>query len=306
MNIKIRKYFQNKKNMLNAYIKNKFTNQIIDTNNNFKSVNKINSSKIKQEDYKSDKNEKNIILDNIIIIKKNKHIIDNKEKFNKYIELNYLSYEDAIKNDKRTIIEYYLFLIKRKNIILYSFYPMNDYNSMIIKSCIFSLSFSINYLINFSFFNEEVIHKIYKLDGKYDVAYFILKIIISFIISYIITRILQYIVLSERYIFQIKKEISLSSAKDISKKVKKKLFIKYILFFIFSFILLIFCWLLLSSFSAVYQNTQIILLYNSLISFAMSICYTLIFNIFPAIDRINSLKSKRKYMFKLSRLLQIL
>ena len=52
----------------------------IDTNNNFKSVNKINSSKIKQEDYKSDKNEKNIILDNIIIIKKNKNIIDNKEK----------------------------------------------------------------------------------------------------------------------------------------------------------------------------------------------------------------------------------
>ena len=96
---------------------------------------------------------------------------------------------------------------------------MNDYNSMIIKSCIFSLSFSINNTINFAFFNEEIIHKIYELDGKYDVKYFISKILISFIISYIITRILQYIILSERNILQIKKEISLSSAKDISQKV---------------------------------------------------------------------------------------
>ena len=134
------------------------------------------------------------------------------------------------------------------------------------------------------------------------------KILISVIISYIITRILQYIVLSERNILQIKKEISLSSAKDISQKVKKKLIKKYILFFIFSFILFIFFWLLLSSFSAVYQHT-VFILYNSLISFTMSICYTFIFNIFPAIVRINSLNSKtkyRKYMFKLSKLLQIL
>ena len=293
-------------NILNTNNKNKFKNQIIDNSYDFKSVIKLNSSKINQEDYKSDKNEKSIILDNIITIKKNTPIIDNKEKFNKYIELNSSSYEDAIKNDNRTIFEYYLFLIERKNIILYSFYPMNDYNSMIIKSCIFSLSFSLNYLINLAFFNEEIIHKIYKLYVKYDVKNFISKILISFIISYIITRIIQYIVLSERYVFQIKKEISLSTAKDLSEKVKKKLFLKYILFFIFSFILLIFCWLFLVSFSAVYQNTQIILLYNTLISFAMCICYTLIYNIFPAIERINSLKLKRKHRYQLSKLLQIL
>ena len=301
--------FQHKRNIIKTSINNNFENQIIDNTYNFNSVIKLNSSKINQEDYKSDKNEKNIILDNIITIKRDKPIINNKGKFNKFIEFNSLSYEDAINYDKITIFEYYLFLIKRKNIILYSFYPMNDYNSIIIKSCIFILLFSINDAINFAFFNEEVIHKIYELDGKYDVKYFISKILISFIISYIITRILQYIILSERNILQIKKEISLSSAKDISQKVKKKLIKKYILFFIFSFILLIFFWLLLSSFSAVYQHTEVFILYNSLISFTMSICYTFIFNIFPAIVRINSLNSKtkhRKYMFKLSKLLQIL
>ena len=164
----------------------------------------------------------------------------------------------------------------------------------------------LNYLINFAFFNEETIHKIYKLDGKYVVKYFMPKILISFIISYIIILILQYIVLSERIIYQIKKEISLSSVKDLSQKVKKKLIKKYVLFFIFSFLFLIFCWFLLSSFSAVYQNTQVIILFNTLISFGMSICYTFIFNIFPAIIRIYSLSSKSKYMFKISKILQIL
>ena len=300
-------YSRHKIKIINANTNNKlFENQTIDNTYDFKSVIRLNPSEVYQEDYKPDKNESNITIDNNETKNPNENIKDNKEKCNKFIELNSLSYEDAINDDKRTIFEYYLFLIKRKNIILYSFYPTDDYNSMIIKSCIFSLSFTINYLINFAFFNEETIHKIYKLDGKYVVKYFMPKILISFIISYIIILILQYIVLSERIIYQIKKEISLSSVKDLSQKVKKKLIKKYVLFFIFSFLFLIFCWFLLSSFSAVYQNTQVIILFNTLISFGMSICYTFIFNIFPAIIRIYSLSSKSKYMFKISKILQIL
>ena len=299
--------YRHKINIINANINNKlFENQTIDNTYDFKSVIILNPSKVNQEDSKSDKIENNIIIDNNIAKKQNELIKVNQENCNKYIELNSLIYEDAINDDKRTILEYYLFLIKRKNIILYSFYSMNDYNSMIIKSCIFSLSFSINYLINFTFFNEEIIHKIYKLDGKYVVKDFMSKILISFIISYIITRIIQYIVLSERIIYQIKKEISLSSEKDLSKNVKKKLIKKYVLFFVFSFIFLIFCWILFSSFSAVYQNTERIILYNTLISFGMNIFYTFIFNIIPAIIRIYSLSTKSKYMFKLSKILQIL
>ena len=48
-----------------------------------------------------------MILDNIIKIAENEFKIDYKEKFNKDIELNSLSYEDAINYDKRIIIEYY-------------------------------------------------------------------------------------------------------------------------------------------------------------------------------------------------------
>ena len=67
-------------------------------------------------------------------------------------ELNNFEYKYAILHDKRTCGEYYCSLIKEKNIILFSFCPRKDYNSIIIRSSIFSLSFSIFYAVNFIFF----------------------------------------------------------------------------------------------------------------------------------------------------------
>ena len=186
---------------------------------------------------------------------------------------------------------------------------MNDYNNIIIKICIFSLSFSIYYTINFLFCNEKIIHNIYKNNGKYDTLYFLPNLLISFILSYIFTRIIQYLFLSDRFLIKIKKQKTLSLSNELSKKVKKDLYLRYILFFIFSFILFIFLWILLSSFSAVYQNTQIILLYNTLISFAINNIYSLAFYVIPSFIRIKSLNSKNKdkrAMFKISKYLEML
>ena len=136
-------------------------------------------------------------------------------------ELNLLNYNNALLYDKRTCFQYYLSFIKSKNIILFSFCPAKDYNSRIIKLCIFSLSFSIHYAINYSFFTEKTIHKIYETGGKYDILYFIPKIAISSAISYLITSLIKFIFLSERNILKIRIEPKYSIANDISCKEKK-------------------------------------------------------------------------------------
>ena len=64
-------------------------------------------------------------------------------------ELNTFYYNYAIIYDKKICSEYYFSLIKEKNLIIFSFFPRKDYNSIIIKSSIFGLSFSIHYAINF-------------------------------------------------------------------------------------------------------------------------------------------------------------
>ena len=105
--------------------------------------------------------------------KKNKREII--QIFNDY-ELNSFSYNQALKYDKRTYFQYYISLIKTKHPLIFSFCPIDDYNSIIIKISIFLLFFSVNYSINRVFFDESTIHKIYEDKGIYNFIYLVPQI----------------------------------------------------------------------------------------------------------------------------------
>ena len=196
-------------------------------------------------------------------------------------------------------------LIKRKQPIIFAFCPVKDYNLMIIKLCIFCLSFAIYYSVNYFFFDEKMIHKIYENGGKYDFLYFFDKIIIAFVISYFLTVLIKLIFLSERNILQIRLKTNYSQANVIVPTIKRNINIKYAIFFILGIIMLIFFWMLLSSFGAVYQNTQIIVLENTLISFGISFIYPFFYNIFPCLFRMCGLNSKSECLYNFSKVLQI-
>ena len=109
------------------------------------------------------------LINNIKNIKKiDKKININKPKiilnFNDY-ELNTLLYEEALLYDKRTYFQYYWSLLKTKHLLLFTIIPSNDYNSRIIKFCLFIFSFSQYYAVNALFFTEKIFHSIYK-DGR--------------------------------------------------------------------------------------------------------------------------------------------
>ena len=151
-----------------------------------------------------------------------------------------------------------------------------------------------------------MIHKIYEDGGKYDIIYFLPKISIAFAASHVLSIIIRIIFLSERNIIQIKIQPDYSTANEIVPTVKRNLTIKYIIFFILGTIILIFFWMLLSSFGAVYQNTQVIVVENTLISFGLSFIYPFFINIFPCIFRICSMNSKTECLYIFSKILQIL
>ena len=268
-------------------------------NKNNNNIGNVNKKRKNLGSILNNKNTKNLYA--IIKLKTEVKLI-----YNDY-ELNSLDYRNAVLGDKRSCCYYYLSLLKRKNPLIFSFCPINDYNNMIIKTCIFSLSFSIYYAINFAFFDDSIIHKIYEVGGKYDVVFFISKITISFFASYYITVIIKLIFLSERNILLIRNQLTLSQANYSAEKEKKNLIIKYTIFFIGGLIFLVFFWMLLSSFGAVYPNTQIFIFKNALISFAMSLFYPFFINIFPCLFRMCSLNSKEsENMYKFSQFLQVL
>ena len=164
---------------------------------------------------------------------KNKKKSKNIEKIDFYdCELNSFQYLLALKYDKRTYIQYYISLLKFKHPLIFSFIPIKDYNTMIIKISLFLLSFVIYFTVNTLFFNNSLIHKIYKDQGIYDINYQLPYIIYSFIISHFIYSIIKYFSLSERDILKIKYENTAKKAKKKIDKVKKCIIIKYIYFYI--------------------------------------------------------------------------
>ena len=231
---------------------------------------------------------------------------DPKINYNDY-ELNNFSYNEALKYDNRTFIKYYISLIRTKHPLIFSFFPINSYNSILIRITLFFISFSIYYFINAIFFNESTIHKIYEEKGKYNFIYLLPHISLSFLISHILSSIIKYIFLSERNICQLKKEKNADKAIDKQDNILRCLKIKYICFFVLGFIFLLFLWYYLSSFGAVYQNSQLYLFRNTIISFALSFIYPFIINLLPGIFRIFSLKKNyRKYMYNISKIIQLI
>ena len=105
---------------------------------------------------------------NINIAEKENKILYKKDMLSQYTikyndnEINYLLYEDALKLEKRTYIQYYFSLIKTKHLIVFTFYTSNDYNSKAIKIILFLFSFSLYLTINALFFNDKTMHIIYE------------------------------------------------------------------------------------------------------------------------------------------------
>ena len=198
-------------------------------------------------------------------------------------------------------------LIILKHPIIFSFYPVKDYNSKIIKVDIFVLSFSLYYFVNALFFDENAIHKIYEDEGIYNFIYLFPFISYSFIIAHTLTIIIKYFSLSERNLYEIKNKKNIQKASDITYKVKKCLIIKYNCFFIAGTLILLFFWYYLSSFGAVYKNTQVYLIKNVLISLGFSFVYPFIINLLPAGLRIYSLKAQnRRIIYKINKIIQLI
>ena len=225
-------------------------------------------------------------------------------------EFDWLSYQEALRYDKRTCCDYYCSLIRSKQLFIFTFCSFNDYNSGIIKKFMLFLSFALHYTINALFFTDSTIHQIYKDNGKYNFKYQISHILYSAIIATFILRLmLQTLVLTDKDVLTVKQQHSKTLAINTKEKKLKCMKIKFSVFFILNFILLGLFWYYLTCFNAVFKNTQVYLIENTFISFAFSLSYPFIINIFPTCIRnlsLNSSKKEQFYFYKMSQIIQLI
>ena len=231
---------------------------------------------------------------------KNKEILEYNDN-----ELNSLEYEKALIYDKRTFIQYYISLLRINHLLLFSFYIKNkDYNSQIIKMFLFFFFFSVHFTINALFFNDDTMHTIFIDEGDFNFIYQIPQIIYSSLISGVINIIINYFALSEKIILEIKQVKTIKNLDEKVKNVFKILKIKFSLFFIIAFILLSMFMYYISCFCGIYENTQIHLIKDTLISFGLSLIDPFFIYLIPGIFRITALRSKKKdkeYLYKFSK-----
>ena len=268
---------------------------------NFSSKNRL---KIFDENLSSNNksNSKNLLGFNKIH-KINNSIISNitKENHLDNYELNNLEYNKAIELDKRNFFEIYWSFLKREHLIIFTFFIRDDHNITYVKYSRFIFIACTDMALNVFFFSDETMHKMFLDYGKYNFIQQIPQIIYSSIVSQLIEIVLCFLSLIDKYYYQIK-NLKINS-RYMAIQIIKGLKIKIGFFYIFTLLLFLFYWYIISCFCSVYENTQIAFIKDSLLSFAFGLLYPFVIYLFPTILRnlsIKYCKGKLSCIYKLN------
>ena len=150
-------------------------------------------------------------------------------------------------------------------------------------------------------------HKIYVDSGSFNIIYHLPQIIYSYLISSGINFIIEYLSLSEDSIILIKSRKNINFKKKM--KTIRKIKIKFCLFFIIAFILLLIFWYYIFCFCCIYENTQKHLIKDSLLSLGISSILPFFKSLIPGIFRIPALRSKKgdkSCIYKLSQIIEFI
>ena len=210
-------------------------------------------------------------------------------------EINILEYNSEINYDKKTYFQYYWSLLKKKQLIIFTILPFNDYYNLFpLKLSLFLLSFSLYFTLYSIIFIDKTMHKTHEDNRTYHIIYLILQILYSSSICKINDMILKMLSLSEINILSLKEIKNIKIAKDKSKSIKACINIKFYIFFIISNILLLFFWYFIACFCVVYTNIQNIFIQDVMVSFGLSMIYPFGLNLLPVMFKTSTLRCKKK------------
>jgi len=305
-------------------------------NNNYYNINNNNSSKKSLKHYKISNKKmvkaksplKNVISSlnieknfpgyyNLIQINAN-NSLKNKPPESKYILDNY-NYEEALKYDRRNFWRIYYIMILSKDNFLNTFFFKSPLELQTLKLSLFIFNNSCDLALNSLFYYDKKISDKYHYEG--DSLYLFILInnitvtISSFVFSYLLIKCLNILTNSKDRIESVfrKEEIIMRKNKNyyvdskqkriiyaILLKIFKILKIKILIYIIIEFLLMLFFFYYITAFCEVYKETQKSWIYDSFISFILSIIYELFASFIISILYETSLKYKIKLFYRIS------
>ena len=293
MNKKIIKNKAKNARKLNSIILNDSSKEKSDSS--LKNIKMNNSNKYINEEeliknLKESNNSDFYIYKIIKIIKPEKR----KEYLSEY-EIGNLSYENALQIENRDNSNYYFALLKEKNKMISTFLNNNDYNIKSIKISSFILELVLSLTVNALFYSDKIIYQINQEKENISLISKYSRIIYSAIISVFLNNIIELLAFSHKKIIKLK---YLKEIKDVEKEIPKLikiLKIKCIMYYILSIFLNIIFLYYITAFCSIYTIIQIHMIIDSIISFLLTMSYTIILSLISSLIRIFSLQKNNKF-----------
>ena len=219
---------------------------------------------------------------------------ENRKTFLSESEIENLSYKNALKIEDRNKSDYYFALLKEKNKIISMLLNDTDYNISIVKVSLFLFNFNLSLTTNALFFDDEAIFEINQDQGYFNLSTQITRILYSTFISSIINYIVEILALSHNDIIKLRNYKDLEEAKKCVPNLIKKLKFKFVLYFGTTIFFNILFFYYISAFCAIYSIIQTHMISDSLMSFLLTMSYSLILSMISSYIRISSLKKENK------------
>ena len=196
-------------------------------------------------------------------------------------ESSLMEYEEAIKNDKRSLGQMYIAYLFDKNLFLNTFISKSFINLRTIKINIFFFRLEVIFLLNALFYTDKFISKAYYNNGKLKFFTSLPKAIYSFFVSIIATIIIKFFTNNKNEVYEvIKKKDDKKEYISLMNALLKKIKIKFIIYSILQIASSFFFLYYVTAFCSVYQNSNLYWLYGCLetliIDFIISFIYCLL------------------------------
>ena len=235
-----------------------------------------------------------------------------------YILDNYY-YEQAIKHDTREFWRILFICLLSKENILNTFFFHSPLEVQPLRISIFIFTYSCDFALNALFYFNENISDKYHYEGDSLYLYlFVNNIVItifSTVFSYVLVKVLNCLTNSKESIKEIfrREEIMMKENKkyklDKEKKkniknnileIFKNLKIKIVVYIIIEFLIMLFFFHFITAFCEVYKDTQFSWLYDSFISFLISILLEVLISFIVSLLYMTSLRMKLKCLYNIA------
>lgn len=254
----------------------------------------------------NDKSPIQIPILNIKVVSKDKTVKPIEEKIYSNNVLDNMNLQEAMEKDKRSFFELYKLRILNIHPLLFACCSHPNKTVRYVTIGVLLFGFETDLALNALFYNDEYISKSYHKGGIYDLKDEIPKSFYSSLSNLILGIFCSILAKS----FPDEDELNLSAVKTKVEREKIKQQISdhirklHYIFFLISFLFIIFYWYYVSAFCAVYQNSQVGWLIDSIVSFGLSMILPFFIALICVCSRLLSLNIGNEKLLYFSKFLE--